>query len=297
MRGIENIMTLSVKEKKHRERLVLKYRKENLYIREIVEKSKLSMGIVGRIVKEMGDDGKISGRSDIAIRDFNSPKVQTIITMRNDGKTLAEIGKRYGFTRERARQLIVCIKSRHGDVIQPNFMMAEEAGERLGRSGTTIRMWLMKVKCKRQGRKCIIDDEWLSKLEEYRDNQIITRRCVVCKAKMENLPKSSTKKYCSDECWAKDRNPNNLFGWRKEAWLILKNRKKKYDNGEWLGLMVAAKRANISEMQLLWLAVYGVLSMKDNPKVKNRSGKPAKMYSVIEMDLIRKISPNRKKRK
>ena len=296
MRGIENIMTLSVKEKKRRKILVLKYRKENLFIREIAEKSKLSKGIVGRIVKKMDDGGKISFRGNLSMKDFNSPKVQTIITMRNDGKTLREIGGNFGFTRERARQLIEYIKSRFGDVIQPNFMSVEEVAEKMGVTRVTIARWLMNIKYERKGKRYIIDEKWLSKLEEYRNDNIISRNCVVCESKMEDIAKSSTKKYCSRGCWKLARNCKNLVGWRKEVWLLLKNRKKSHNkNGEWLGIILAAKRANVSVMQLGWLSVYSIVSIKDNPD-RTWRGKPAKMYSGKEMDLIRKISPTRKKR-
>lgn len=221
--------------------------------------------------------------------------------------SLTEIGDALGVTRERARQLIVRITEEHGDVIfasDETIWTPQEAADELGLNAQTVCRLCQsgEVPTKRRG---VNDDGGYLIYEQgmriLRAHPLVTRerKCVICKQTFTYGNHQGRQRICSDECKAQyyrqrrkaygeqESTLKSLRGWRRDLWQKLQSHHIP-KNEEWLTISEAIRRTGLSKMQLVWLRLRKIVTIRPHPANKCR-GQPVAAYAASEMKIARQV--------
>ncbi|OGZ68427.1 MAG: hypothetical protein A3D44_00600 [Candidatus Staskawiczbacteria bacterium RIFCSPHIGHO2_02_FULL_42_22] len=180
---------------------------------EIMEKLALPFGTIRLIIEKLLRQGRIKPRQrgskkSAFWRKLEDSRTQTIIIMIKERATLQEIADHFGFTRQRASQIIGCIKEMHGTTIllattKSSWTVKEVANE-LDLDIQLIYTMLHngQIPYRKRGKnKYLIDEEGMRLLRAH-PQATGERICPVCK---KSFISRYNKRLCSKECLKEHR--------------------------------------------------------------------------------------------
>ncbi|MDP2587813.1 MAG: helix-turn-helix domain-containing protein [bacterium] len=297
---------LSEEKRAKRAEQIVKLRQVGYSNEDIAEVLGLSVSYTYSVIRKLVSEGKLAPPlgKEVKWRDLENESTQTIIKMVKHRSTLAEIGNRLGLTKERVRQLILLIRQAHGEEVFATdnpLWTSKEVADKLGVTAVRINQICDsgEVTCRRRGSDSgvwLIQESEIDKLEEH---HLITgtRTCTICDKTFVYKAGLGSRQVCSDKCLEEyhrqrraayaDQQPSldSLVGWRKDLWQRLQSHRIP-KNEEWLTITSAARRSGLSKMQLRWMRLRNIVTIRPHP-VKTWRGQPVATYAASEMAIAR----------
>jgi len=147
------------------------------------------------------------------------------------------------------------------------------------------------------GKKCLlVDKSDLSRIRKLLPKR--NPRCCICGRFLKRMSRGSRPSFCRDKCrkeydrrrfraYTREKaSAGSLQGWHRDLLTALQTHTLPRDE-VWLSQNDAKKCAGISGMQLIWLRIRGIVSVKRHP-FKTWHGQNVCIYTSSEMYLIRK---------
>jgi hypothetical protein len=233
------------------------------------------------------------------VADFHSDRVQTIVRLRKEGKSLRQIGKTLGVTGQRVHQLIGKIERRYDVKLRHDsggFVSVQGAARRLGITlgiATPLARRCGLLTQKRLGR-WLIPEAALPVIRAAYESSFLLR-CVVCGAALPPRCRS----YCPGRCryvgsrkrWKQRAGIlpaiETMSPWHRTLFQLLQKRKAP-KREQWLTVTEAVQRAGVTRAQMHFLRIRRYLQCRPHPTRLWRDGSPVHMYAASEIDLVRK---------
>ncbi len=291
------------------EEQIIKLRGEGFSNEDIAELLEMSKSTVSMWTHQLIEDGRTEHRwgKKGTCWDIKNWRVETIISMTKEKNTLQEIGNVLKVTRERARQLIKIIITKHGKEvfgIDNPLLTTRKVADILGVLPEVIKRLCNsgEVVCRHRGvnnKGAYLINK--AELEKLKIHPAITheRLCEVCGEMFVYKYNQGSRKACSDKCIKElgcrklaayaDQEPtlDSLNGWHKDLWQKLQDYLPP-ESEEYIGLKEAYRRTGLSIMQLVWLRHRNIVTSHPHPS-KKWGGRPTMMYVVGEMEIARQV--------
>lgn len=254
----------------------------------------LSYGKVCTITAQLVRKGRLpDGRGRFTDVEVRSKRRSVILRMRRAGATLAEIGRKLGVTRERARQLHDALEADRGPV-PCEWLTIPRAAALLGASKSTLNQLRLQgaLPVKRGAQGFLLSQRDLKKVRHLLKKRR-SRKCVNCGRKFES--DIIHKLLCSLACrrqWSwrlqkkRLRTPASkgvVRGWPRRLWELLRDRPLPA-NEEWLSRREAARRSGLNISQLFWLRRRGIMRSR-----RLQGASRQHLLAASEVELARKI--------
>lgn len=238
-------------------------------------------------------------------RDLKNQDVQQIIMMVKAGATRTDISSMLKVTSENVRQIIIKMRYAHGEKIfnaEKSTWTVQEAARESGLNASVVGSLCCsgEVPAKRRGDKAtsayVIEEAGMKILRSYPQG----KKCVVCGNMFTCGQRGQARLTCSESCRieqnderrkacrASDPTLDSLReGWHRNLWQELQVHLIPM-NEEWLTCGEAAKRANLTRTQIIWVGLRRVITTRPHPSKRWRR-KPVMTYAASEMDIVRRV--------
>lgn len=243
---------------------------------------------------------------------LENERVNLVISLVKEGKTLEEIGKILSITRERARQIIEKIRRIHGDEVfavdeKERPLSTKQVAELLNLPIYSVvilfKDGIIPFYCrgKNSARRVRKADA-----EAAKSNPVVQRMqkretvCIVCRKTFVLEQTGWAKKICSLACKksrdkalsslriSKPPDESNLRTWKKVLWTKLQSRDLP-KNETWISLAEARRRTGLSHMQLIWLRTRKIVKTRPHATRSWRQIKPVSTFASSEMEIVREV--------
>jgi Mn-dependent DtxR family transcriptional regulator len=282
---------------------VAELRAQGLKNKAIAEKLNVSFSRIMETISELVSEGKVDSRwPQTRWTDKKGKDFQRITEMLQAGATLAAIGEEFHMTRERARQIREKIRKRFGDrIVQPKkqpYVTLREAARELGTDPNPLQKLLQDqgLLFKSSRGVWVVLRADLKRKSVLRHPHVTQEQiCKYCgkKFRLEHRAQKVCSTECSEarrnasrlRCFESEPSEDNLAGWHKELWQILKDHRLP-EQEEWLTLSRASRRCGLTPIQVNWLRLRKVLHCKPS-ETQFWRGQQVQLYRGSEMDIIR----------